>query len=480
MATRQDDLRRHSRWLMRVMEWNDPRARYPNVWHDGMPRHVLAYASVASRLRLGDLIGIFYPSSQSHPERAERFVGLSRVVGLRRADDPAYAWLDLETAHRFDPPLDLGQGPRRVFLCCDPGWPQREVALFQRLLDEAIAQGFSPQPGDTISPAPPKPAAAGGRKTPEGEGPPEREPDASEEPGPSGVPSPPLSGPAEPTPAPPLPHGPSGAASGRLFGGVDFSGDMRDPKEGTWLALLELRGDGLLVTSLRPTGRAGLQALLRDSGSEILKVEAIGLDFPFGLPIPFAEELLGGPFPEDGWWALARRLERMTRPEYLSALKEFRDASGELKRYTDEVAGACSPLHRVNPDLGPMTYHGIRLVAEMRSRYAIRPFETARGRLLLEVYPGWLARKLAAGREDGKSDALLAGLERLARWPVEVPDPFRGTCLASRDALDAVLAARAAAVAVLTGEADRPAASLAPEHADRVRLEGWIYGVFLG
>ena len=78
-----DEIRRHSRWLMRIMEWDDGRARYPNLWHDGMPRHVLAYDRVVSRLRLGDLIAVFYPTSQKHPRRSERFLGISRVVGLR-------------------------------------------------------------------------------------------------------------------------------------------------------------------------------------------------------------------------------------------------------------------------------------------------------------------------------------------------------------------------------------------------------------
>ena len=63
------------------------RARYPNVWHDDMPVHVLAYDTVVSRMRLGDLVAVYYPSTQRHRARSERFLGLSRVVGLRRAHD---------------------------------------------------------------------------------------------------------------------------------------------------------------------------------------------------------------------------------------------------------------------------------------------------------------------------------------------------------------------------------------------------------
>ena len=34
-----DKARRRSRWMLRALEWNDPRARYPNLWVDGMPVH---------------------------------------------------------------------------------------------------------------------------------------------------------------------------------------------------------------------------------------------------------------------------------------------------------------------------------------------------------------------------------------------------------------------------------------------------------
>ena len=48
-----DERRRRSRWMIRALEWDDTRARYPNIWREGMPRNILAYDSVTSRLRLG-------------------------------------------------------------------------------------------------------------------------------------------------------------------------------------------------------------------------------------------------------------------------------------------------------------------------------------------------------------------------------------------------------------------------------------------
>ncbi|HXV76770.1 MAG TPA: DUF429 domain-containing protein [Candidatus Polarisedimenticolaceae bacterium] len=451
-----DELRRRSRWLLRVMEWNDSRARYPNIWIDGMPRHVLAFERIASRLRLGDLIAIYYPASQRHTERSEKFLGLSRAVGVRLAETKGYAWVDLSTVHRFASPLAFDQPPRRVFLCCDPGWPDAEVRLFGKVWDAALAEGWVPEPEDRESGSRVEAAGEAGRPA---------------EPAPAVAAAVPRRGVGRRMPA------------GRLFAGVDYSGDMRDPREATWLAIVELCGDRLNVVRLDATGRHGLEGYLREPDATLMNVEAIGLDFPFSVPLGFAERLLGGAFPDEGWWALARKMETLSRPEYLVALQEYRDQHGESRRHTDEVADAFSPLHRVDPDRGPMTFHGIRMIAEDRSRYAVRPFESAQGRLLLEVYPGGFTRRLsplavsekANGR--GRRQRILSALGHAGYLPTTCDARTARKCLERGDALDAVIAARQAAVAVMTGEVERTPEQLAPDAAERVRREGWIYGL---
>ena len=145
---------------------------------------------------------------------------------------------------------------------------------------------------------------------------------------------------------------------------MDFNGDMRDPRDRTWLALLGLQEDHLRVVRLDPTGRSGLQACLRDADPILQRAEAVGMDFAFGLPLSFASSLLGGEFPDEGWWALAKRLEKMSRPEFLGAVQDFLQESGELHRHTDEKTGAHSPLHQGKEDTGAMCYHGIRIIAE--------------------------------------------------------------------------------------------------------------------
>lgn len=471
MTARHEDTR--SRWLLRVMEWDEPRARYPNLFRDGMPERILFLDRNAAKMRLGDLIAIYYPSSEKHRPRSERFLGLSRVVGLNRAH-PGRVWIDVETAHRFDPHLQLDQHPHRVFLCCDVGWPEPEVNLFRRIFDAAVAAGYTPREGERevsqqverVEPDVEKPAAPVAAP-PEGH--------REETPVAASTPARPTPAPATRTVAPPAP-------GARTFAGADYSGDMRDPRGATCLAIVELtENDALRVCRLQATGRAGLQGMLRDPDTALMNAEAIGLDFPFSVPLPFAETLLEGPFPEEGWWALAKRLEALSRPGYLVALEEFREANGEVKRLTDERVKAFSPLHRVNPDLGPMTFHGIRMIAEDRSRYAVRPFESAQGRLLLEVYPGATVRNFAdkmRGRKGRQRlQVIVDELAALERWPVRIEEPLLNLCLTSRDALDAVVAARSAAVAVLTGETERSAEDLSPGEAARVRREGWIYGV---
>jgi len=456
-----EDIKRRSRWMIRALEWNDPKARYPNLWHEGMPVQIMAFDTIARRLRLGDLMALYHPASQRYSRRGGKFLGISRVIGLRKGFAPDFSWIDLEIAHRFEKPLDLGTAPRRVFLCCDPGWPSQDVELFEKVFAAAEADGFKPADEELAAAALPT-ADSVVETGPVGEDEPDESADAalveevSEEV-------------SEEVP------------EGRIFGGVDFSGDMRDPRDGTWLALGVVDNEEKFrIVRLEATGRHGLQGYLGDPDRALLNAEAIGFTFPFALPESFAENLMGGEFPEEGWWSLAKRFEKLNYPEYLVSLQEFRESHGEVKRFTDERTGALSPLHRTERDRGPMTYHGIRMIAEERSRYVVRPFESAQGRLMLEVYPNALLESLTLDDDVEAVDrkgAILQAIGKLERLPVTLTGTILARCRGRADALNAVLAARAAAVAVLSGEADKTPEDLANDQADRVRKEGWIYGV---
>jgi hypothetical protein len=265
--------------------------------------------------------------------------------------------------------------------------------------------------------------------------------------------------------------------SARHFGGADFSGARDDPRRGTWWALLELRGGVLRLKNVEPSGRAGLRSLLLDEAGPMGDAEAFGIDAPLSLPGAVAALVCGAVRPPS-WAALVDRVASFDLAAFRAALAAARAKAGEARRMTDERCGAFSPLHAVNPDMRPMTFHAIRLAAELRPQWRVRPFDPPGARQLLEVYPGAAMRREIVPRGAGRERlaSALRGLERLDRHPVVLGATLRGVCLGSRDAFDAVLAARAAAAAVLDGQASLAAAALAPGEGPRVAREGWIYG----
>ena len=429
--------RRHSRWMLRVLEWNDPRAKYPNLWHGGMPVHVLAFDTVAKRLRLGDLVAVFHPAVADGEKKHGAFLGLSRVIGLRRSYSAGQYWIDLETTHRLGEPLVPAKVPRRVFLCCDPEWPGPDVALFRQLFDAAVANGWSPELGDL-------------EDTPEA------------------APRPPTA--AEPEEA------------GRLFCGAVLGGGLHDRPEHTWFATVRLTGavnPALQVIRLEATGRSGLTSLLRSPDQALMAAEGIGLSFPFGMPNRFVEAIHGGNYPEGGWRELVQLVSKMPYPDFLEKIQEFHRENGDVLRWTDEKQGTGSPLRRDLPDLGSVTYHGIRMLAENRSRYVVRPFESAAGQVLFEVRAPLGEVGLdesTVERVQAWSSGIAERLARLSRLPVTFEGDSEKACRRSAAALKAVLAARQAASAVLSGDVARTPEELDPLEADRIRTEGWIYG----
>lgn len=408
-----EEIRRRSRFMLRALEWDDPKARYPNLWLAGMPVRVQAVDTVAMRLRLGDLVACYHPTSLRRPERSERFVGIARVAGLSRAETADRFWIDLETAHRFAVPFDAGGAPRRVFLCCDPGWPEPDVRMFEAVFAQAVAEGWSPLAEECATPA--EPAA-------------------------DIVPA-----------AQPRNHGP-------LFAGLAVGTDLHDPRDGTWLAVVQRDGPHTRVVRLEATGRHGLGTHFRDPDRDLQHVQAIGCAFPLGFPHGFVDRLLGEAKPDDDWWHFAGKFARVSYPDFLQRLHEYREAEGEALRLTDERASTPSPLSRAGVDPALQAFHGIRLMAVERSRFAVRPFERAQARLLLEVRP------------DPQS-----GADELQRLRIEA-GPAAARCRTNPAALRAVLAAARAAAAVESGEAERTPEELAPDDPGRLRREGWIYG----
>jgi hypothetical protein len=277
-----------------------------------------------------------------------------------------------------------------------------------------------------------------------------------------------------------------------LVGGVDFSGAKSTPND-TWLVTGHLGSLGLEVASVKNPGSLALAAEL-DSLSEM---RACGLDFPFSLPIDFmrylARKLECDEFQE--WQELALKLVFMTYEDFAAIANEFE----ATKRFTDKNAGrqAKSPIHQVNPNMVPMTFHGIRLLARLNpSRYSVIPFQSPSPSscTLLEVYPReilWLLgvpdqgyktkdkktneKTLAVRRQivDGLLNIRERGGQKYQDCPrLNMTNAIKGQVIASDHALDALVACYAAGLYFANPE-------LFPDPLDFdnecVLTEGWIY-----
>ena len=143
--------------------------------------------------------------------------------------------------------------------------------------------------------------------------------------------------------------------------GVDFSGAQTD--RNTWLARGSLRGNTLSFDSCRPVKRAKLtDELAKCAGPTVA-----ALDFPFSVPREFARFWQGQHPPifetpifetMPDLWAAAAGMDWND----FSALRDaFVARYGELKRSCDPPE-SYSCLHRVNPNMVPMTFRGMQML----------------------------------------------------------------------------------------------------------------------
>ncbi len=271
--------------------------------------------------------------------------------------------------------------------------------------------------------------------------------------------------------------------------GVDYSGARSDRH--TWISRGVLEGDQLVLESCGPISRKELTENLTEvrgefspeSPQEISTVAA--LDFPFSVPQEFA-----------AFW----RPEATTMPQLWSAaaameLKEFLDLRdrfvarhGELKRLSDTFYKECySPLHKVNPNMVPMTFRGMQMLDRLgRAGCSIPPLAPPPGTktLLLEAMPGAALRGMRLPFKGYKNGAhapelrqkILEGLAGQSGLRLPNLGDFYGQGLASHDGLDSLVAAVVAALwAQDPTRFRRPAALGAEDFDSRVMLEGWLY-----
>lgn len=128
-----------------------------------------------------------------------------------------------------------------------------------------------------------------------------------------------------------------------------------------------------------------------------------GLDFPFGFARRFLHTM-GWPLR---WPDYAGLVGRMSRDEFCATLEVYRrdrpPGDKEHRRVVDRLAGSVSPQKLHRPPVGKMLFEGVsRLI---RTDVAIPPVRlTGSGRIVVEAYPGVLARR-AVDRRRYKDDA---------------------------------------------------------------------------
>ena len=184
-------------------------------------------------------------------------------------------------------------------------------------------------------------------------------------------------------------------------------------------------------------------------------------------------------------WSAAAAMELA---EFLELRDRFVQRHGELKRLSDTFYPECySPLHKVNPNLVPMTFRGMQMLDRLgRGGCSIPPLAPPAGAqtLLLEAMPGAALRALGLPFKGYKNGArapqlrreILEGLAGKSGLGLPNLGDFYHLGLASHDGLDSLVAAVIAALwAQDQTSFRRPAAEGAQEFDSRVLLEGWLY-----
>ena len=211
-------------------------------------------------------------------------------------------------------------------------------------------------------------------------------------------------------------------------------------------------------------------------------------DLPFGLPRELVTTL---DWPVR-WRELITHLSVLGKQAFKDALDAVRESRPMGARYLprkgDAAAGSSSPMKLVNPPVGLMFFEGAPRIAQ--SGVSIIPCApNADTRVALEAYPGFLARQITkeSYKKDGLEgrtpsrqrnraiivNALLTGHDAMRQLVVALPETLRVQCIedGNGDALDSVLCAVQAAIALLAFRRGEPSYGIPP---DADPLEGWI------
>ena len=269
--------------------------------------------------------------------------------------------------------------------------------------------------------------------------------------------------------------------------GVDFSGAKADNV--TWMAHGSLNdsltGHELTLDGCRAVNRAELSSAL-----EALPGGSVAaLDFPFSVPLEFARFWQPQATSMPQLWQAALHMDLN---QFIGLRDEFVDRYGEPKRLIDTLhPESYSCLHKVNPNMVPMTFRGMQMLARLWPAGCDVPPLPPQGAgkaLLLEVMPGAVLRALKLPFKGYKNGTRKLDLRRQildglpGRIPLALPnlEDLRDDCMHSHDCLDAVVAAVAAALwatdpAMFRLPAPQDGPDGGQDNGSSLMTEGWLY-----
>ena len=285
--------------------------------------------------------------------------------------------------------------------------------------------------------------------------------------------------------------------------GVDFSGAA--PDNNTWVARGWLSAAGLELADCRRVSRGELADMLEGSPGGTVA----SLDFPFSVPRRFADYWMPQARSMPQLWAGAAQMDL---PSFLALRDSYVAVHGESKRRCDLAFPECySCLHKVNPNMVPMTFRGMQMLDRLWNMGCDVPpldHQGAGKPVLLEAMPGAALRAMGLPYKGYKNGVralelrrqILDGLPQGSGLAIPNLDGFNAQCLFSHDCLDAVVAAVTAALWVRQPELFwRPENTTSPlprmfqnkggrpskpidlttdagkSHLDMAVLEGWLY-----
>ena len=176
--------------------------------------------------------------------------------------------------------------------------------------------------------------------------------------------------------------------------GVDFS--AAKSRNSTWITEAVLQGCTLTVKGCDRPSTNGTKALetLEERLLELPSTAVAALDFPFSIPRAFAAQIApNASVMPDVWRAVAHDIGEYCL--FVKGCGAFVQFYGEMIRRGDaNFGGPFSPLKSVNPNMRPMTFHGMKLLHRLWTSdkgFHVPPLRRQANRsgpTLIETMPG--------------------------------------------------------------------------------------------